>query len=91
MPLAFAQSLAPVKRPAQRPLRLHLLALELELEPQLGLGLGLATEIVTGLVVIDLVGPALAGFDLVGSGPVEIVLVGLGLERFDPCLGLALD
>ena len=88
MPLAFAQSLALAKRPAQRPLRLHLL------EPQLGLGL--ETEIVTGLIVIGLVGPDPAGFDPavtdpVGSGPVEIVLVDLGLERFDPFLGLALD
>jgi len=76
MPLAFAQILALAKRPAQRPLRLHLL------EP--------ATQIVIGLIVIDLVGPAPAGFDLavtdlavtdlVGSGPVEIVLLGFALD-----------
>jgi len=76
-PLASVQNLAFAKQSAQRPLRLHLLEL------------GLA--IVTGLIVIDLVGSAPAGSDLaltdfVGSGPVET-----GLESFDLFLGLAPD
>ena len=69
-PLASVQNLAFAKRPAQRPLRLHLLGL----------------AIVTGLLVIDLLGPAPAGSDLAGSGPLET-----GLESFDLFLGLAPD